>query len=344
MTYFKERDLNNLKRLERLKGMIPPFCGEFFLGIAQRTSTLTRVNYAYDLRMFFQFLTTEVEDFIDKKPADIKSEHLNVLTTQDVELYAQWLDRREDNGKSMANKPTTKMRKLATLRTFFAFLFKREKIDKNIMPNVDLPKLHERPITRLDKPEIKRVLETVAEGDGLTMGQQRFVKNTLRDQTIIIFFLTTGIRVSELVGLDTGDIDLKNASFKVTRKGGNQEILFMPEELQEQLATYIEHIGYEPSDKSTPLFKSLQGKRICVRAVQNLVKKYASIAVPLKKISPHKLRSTFGTNLYRATGDIYVVANVLGHRDVNTTKKHYAAITDDIRREAAKKVRLMDDE
>ena len=91
------------------------------------------------------------------------------------------------------------------------------------------------------------------------------------------------------------------------------------------------------------LFVSLQNKRMGVRTVEKLVKKYASYATPLKHITPHKLRSTYGTNLYRETNDIYVVASVLGHKDVNTTRKHYAAMTEDIRREAATKVKLRKD-
>ena len=90
-------------------------------------------------------------------------------------------------------------------------------------------------------------------------------------------------------------------------------------------------------------FVSLQKKRISTRAVQNIVKKYAQIAVPLKNITPHKLRSTYGTNLYRETGDIYLVADVLGHKDVNTTRKHYAQIEDDRRRMAAKYVHLREE-
>ena len=88
------------------------------------------------------------------------------------------------------------------------------------------------------------------------------------------------------------------------------------------------------------LFLSLQYRRITVRAVENLVKKYAKIVTPLKKITPHKLRSTYGTELYRETGDIYIVADVLGHRDVNTTRKHYAAISEDHRRAVADAVKL----
>ena len=88
------------------------------------------------------------------------------------------------------------------------------------------------------------------------------------------------------------------------------------------------------------LFLSMQNRRITVRAVENLVKKYASNVTSLKKITPHKLRSTYGTALYQETGDIYLVADVLGHKDVNTTRKHYAAIEDSNRRKAAKAVQL----
>jgi site-specific recombinase XerD len=91
------------------------------------------------------------------------------------------------------------------------------------------------------------------------------------------------------------------------------------------------------------LFLSIQKKRITARAVENLVKKYAAVATPLKKISPHKLRSTYGTMLYQETGDIYLVADVLGHKDVNTTRKHYAAISQDRRRIAAQVIKLRED-
>jgi site-specific recombinase XerD len=87
-------------------------------------------------------------------------------------------------------------------------------------------------------------------------------------------------------------------------------------------------------------FLSMQNKRLSVRSVEKLVKKYASKVTSLKKITPHKLRSTYGTNLYKETGDIYLVADVLGHKDVNTTKKHYAAIDDSRRRMAASAVKL----
>ena len=96
-----------------------------------------------------------------------------------------------------------------------------------------------------------------------------------------------------------------------------------------------------PKDGSeNAFFLSLQRSRMSVRSVEKLVKKYSSIVTTLKKITPHKLRSTYGTALYRETGDIYLVADVLGHTDVNTTRKHYAAMADTRRRQAAKAVTL----
>jgi site-specific recombinase XerD len=205
-----------------------------------------------------------------------------------------------------------------------------------------MPKIHQKPIIRLESSEVIKMLEMAESGEQLTESQKRFHKaSALRDVAILTLFLTTGIRVSELVGLNISDIDFNANSFRVTRKGGNEVILYFGEETKKALLNYInERKAKADYALISPLFLSIQNKRLCVRAVENLVKKYARIITPLKKISPHKLRSTYGTMLYQETGDIYMVADVLGHKDVNTTKKHYAEITDENRRQAAKYVRL----
>ena len=119
-------------------------------------------------------------------------------------------------------------------------------------------------------------------------------------------------------------------------------VLYFSDEVAEALRPYLEQraqaIPAAGSEKA--LFLSLQNKRMSVRSAENMVKKYASIVTPLKHITPHKLRSTYGTHLYQETGDIYLVADVLGHSDVNTTKKHYAAIDETRRRSARKAVKL----
>ena len=147
------------------------------------------------------------------------------------------------------------------------------------------------------------------------------------------------------VGLNDNDLNFNDNSFIVTRKGGSKSILYFDDDVANALLRYIDYKQQNDIlEEGAPLFLSNQGKRLTVRAVENLVKKYAQIVSPLKKISPHKLRSTYGTQLYKATGDIYIVADVLGHKDVNTTRKHYAAISEDNRRAVAGKVKLKRDE
>ena len=132
----------------------------------------------------------------------------------------------------------------------------------------------------------------------------------------------------------------------VTRKGGNQAILYFSDEVKFALKEYIAEKKNDPKvpfDENA-FFLSMQYKRINVRSVEILVKKYSKLVTPLKKITPHKLRSTYGTRLYNETKDIYIVADVLGHRDVNTTKKHYAAITQENRKRVANAVKLRQDD
>ena len=151
--------------------------------------------------------------------------------------------------------------------------------------------------------------------------------------------------MSECVGLNLNDVDFKNGGIRIHRKGGKEVTVYFGQEVEDALMDYLEERKHVIPEKGheDALFLSLQRKRLAVRSVENLVKKYAKIVTPTKKITPHKLRSTYGTNLYRETGDIYLVADVLGHSDVNTTKKHYAALEDERRRSARNAVKLRKD-
>ena len=217
----------------------------------------------------------------------------------------------------------------------------RSVIRYNPTASVDTPKLREKEIIRLDGAEIESMLDVVDTGTGLSDRQQKYQENTrVRDLAMVSLLLGTGIRVSELVGIDLDDVNFNDLSFVVTRKGGARVILYFSEEVAGYLYDYYTVRSAMKLKNEPALFLSLQKRRITTRAVENIVKKYSSVATPLKHITPHKLRSTFGTQLYRNTGDIYIVADVLGHKDVNTTKRHYAAITEDIRRKASTKVSL----
>lgn len=221
-------------------------------------------------------------------------------------------------------------------------------IKNKVTDLVDMPKLHEKPIVRLDQEEITNLLDYMEScGENLTSHQKSYYKKTiLRDLAIITLLLGTGIRVSECVGLDINDIDFKNNGIKVTRKGGSEMVIYFGEEVRNALENYLETTRASATplpDHENALFLSTQRKRMGVQAIENMVKKYAKQVTPNKKITPHKLRSTYGTSLYKETGDIYLVADVLGHKDVNTTKKHYAAIDDMRRRQAASAVKLREE-
>ena len=234
---------------------------------------------------------------------------------------------------------------MSALRSFYGYYFKRQIISKNPTLLVEMPKMHEKAIIRLDTDEIAMLLDYVDHGGNDLTGQRKayFEKTKNRDLAILTLLLGTGIRVSECVGLDLQDIDFKNNGITVTRKGGNQMVVYFGEEVENALKTYLYTTRKQTiplSGHENALFLSTQRKRMGVQAVENMVKKYAREVTPNKKITPHKLRSTYGTALYKETGDIYLVADVLGHKDVNTTKKHYAAIDEDRRRQAAGAVKL----
>ena len=352
--YRDEVDAKHILQIREITRGLPQACSDFLRSIAISTSSLTRLAYAIDLNTFFIFLHDERIEFSQKDLRILNDQVLEKLTRNDIVAYTEYLTYylKNANNNSVPNKVFVNhelaiKRKLCTIRSFYDYLFRNQRIASNVTELVPLPKVHEKPIIRLNKEEMLRMLEQAQNGDQLTKPQQKFQKITARrDYAILSLFLGTGIRVSECIGMNIGDVDLENNAFIVTRKGGNQVVLYFPPEVADALAEYIEErngIETVPGHEDA-LFLSLQRRRITQRAVQNLVKKYAAVAAPLKtRISPHKLRSTYATNLYNETGDIYLVADVLGHTSVDTTRKHYADMTDARRRMAAEHVHLPGD-
>jgi site-specific recombinase XerD len=345
--YHDQVNIENALRLRELIAELPRFCSDFFRGIEPTTSSRTRIAYAYDLRVFFQFLC-ENNPIFNKTPIrELKVEILDQIKAIDIEEYLDYLSYYKKDDKEHLNQETGKKRKLISLRSFYNYYFKKEMILTNPAALVNIPKLHEKEIVRLDIDEVAKMLDEVETGESMTSMQQKYHDKTkIRDLAMITLLLGTGIRVSECVGLDLNDVDFNNDGIKIRRKGGYESIIYFGDEVREALENYLldrESILPLPGHEDA-LFLSMQKKRISVRAVEILVKKYSGLVTKLKHITPHKLRSTYGTSLYRETGDIYLVADVLGHKDVNTTKKHYAAIEDSRRRSAANKVKLREKE
>ena len=349
--YQMQKKMDYTTRFRNVLSELPDFCALYFRAVEPTTSILTRYGYAVDLRTFFRFLTSgQVDRFEGKTIRQLKLSDMELLSSLDIELYLEYISLYHDGSaesvKLIENNERAKSRKLSAIRSLFKFLYKKSMIQTNCAALVDTPKLHEKAIIRLDANEVADLLDTAEQGSGMSDGQRRYHNATkLRDVAILALFLGTGIRISELVGIDMNDIDFSKNEFVVTRKGGNQMTLAFGPEVATALLEYLEERKtiIPLSGHETAFFLSMQKKRITPRAVENLVRKYAQIATPLKKITPHKLRSTYGTMLYQESGDIYLVADVLGHKDVNTTRKHYAAMTEEKSREAAKYIKLREE-
>jgi site-specific recombinase XerD len=338
--YSEQQKNKDILMTRQIMQDLPAFCREYFMSLNDVTSSKTRLNYAYDLRLFFKYLTEEADMFNGKCSKELTLEDLAEIKANDIRLFMDFLtyyvkDDGTEYGEAVVNGESGKSRKLAAVRKLFEYYYSNELIPANPAQLVKTPKIHEKAITRLEPDEAARLLDEIESGANLTKGQKKYHEFTKsRDLALVTLLLGTGIRVSECVGIDVDHIDFNVGGIKIKRKGGKEVVIYFGDEVESALQDYLiarESMSPLPGHEKA-LFLSIQNKRIGVRSVENLVKKYSKLVTNVKNISPHKLRSTFGTNLYRETGDIYLVADVLGHSDVNTTRRHYAEESDDNRR------------
>ncbi len=343
--YINDRDSKYLSKLNKLqKEILPDFCKDFFVGIAMKTTVLTRYNYATDLKTFFQFCTLEGNVFENIDTKDLLLSDLTLIQARDIEQFLYYIDNyQNDKNTIIRNNDKAKARKLCSIRALFRYFCKKELLKNNVTLTVDMPKIRKKNIVRLEDHEVNKVFATLDNDfafDDTKKNTYNRNNTQLRDKAIISLLLNTGIRVSELVGINCNDIDFKSNSFIVTRKGGKKETIYFSNEIADLLLEYEEYRNNRLEKAKIfdqdSFFISLQNKRIGVRSVEILVKKYTELVTPLKTITPHKLRSTFGTSLYRATNDIYLVSVALGHSDMNTTKNYYADISTEMLKDAAK--------
>lgn len=347
-TYYEEVSRQMIKEQRKILEQLPRFVTEFFRGIDSTTAPRTRVGYARDIKLFLYFLATTHPDYKGKELKNIPLSLLDELQPADIEEYMEFLKLYTDeDGNEISNSEYGIKRKMSALRVMYQYFYSHERIHNNPASIINMPKLHKREIVRFDENEMYDFLDKVEMGTNLTKRQlASHEKTKKRDLAMMTLLLGTGMRVSECVGLNIDDVDINSASLRIIRKGGNVDIVYFGYEVEDKLLEYMDErdeiVALEGHEKA--LFLSSQKKRISVRAVEKMVEKYSRITDTTKHITPHKLRSTYGTQLYRETGDIYLVADVLGHKDVNTTTKHYATVSQDKKQNARNKVKLRDNE
>lgn len=344
LTYHEQEEKNNTIRLRELIADLPPYVSTFFRGIEPVTAPRTRIAYAFDLHVFFEFIAATNPSYQGKPLKEIDFDLLTRLQPLDIEEYLEYLKLYTNKeGKEITNKERGIKRKLCALRSFYKYFHQNRLISENPTLQVNMPKIHEKNIIRFEPNEAAEFLDHVETGEKLTHQQQlRHDSSKIRDLAITTLMLGTGIRVSECVGIDFKDIDFETDKLNIVRKGGYESYVYFGEEVKEALMDYysIRKNQVAKEGHENAFFLSNRLQRISVRNVEILVKKYAQTVTTLKKITPHKLRSTYGTELYKETGDIYLVADVLGHKDVNTTRKHYADMEEQRRKSAKDAVTL----
>lgn len=236
--YYTKRNIQDIDKTNELLDFLPPFCQDYFLGIETRTSCQTRLKYAYDLRIFFDFLSKK--KYRKKEVTDLTLEDLEGVTNNDIELFLSYLSHYRFNDKELSCDERAKARKLSAVRAMFKYFFNKGLIEVDNSAKVQTPKQHEKEIIRLEAEEVSRLLDVAESGNGLSRHASGYHNKTkIRDTAILTLFLGTGIRISELVGLDNDSFDFSNNSFIVTRKGGNKAILYFSDEVRYALQEYI---------------------------------------------------------------------------------------------------------
>ncbi len=347
--FYQDKENKQIAKFRELCRNLPKYASAYLQNreLVVKYSTLTA--YAYDLQVFFQFFAEQNPVLKNSSIKEIPADFLVELTEEDIMDFQRYLRFHESVDKKVSKNDNKAIaRKMAPIRGLFDYMVRKKYISANIAKNVEMPKVKSPKIIKKlsndgENNEVERLLsgmETILTNPSIPKRQKAFLKKDyFRDNAIIWLLLGTGIRISECEGLDIKDVDFENKSINIKRKGGFYDIVYFNDEVSLKLKNYIDNERKQYLSDNTPekdkeaLFLSRKYRRLSVDAMENLVEKYTLILLG-KKFSPHKCRATYGTTLYQKTNDIRLVADVLGHSNINTTAKHYAAQTEENKKRA----------
>ena len=329
---------------EEIESVLPNFLRSFFIYLRGNVLPMTRLAYLRDIKVFFNYLISETDLTSATEIKEISIKEINEIKAMDVNLYLDFSRRykieTDSNITVYENHNKTLARKKSSLSVMFKQLYRDELVSRNITDGFDpirVQKISEREIKALEDDEVLSMLDAVSKGIGLTPHERVYWEKTKkRDKTILILFLTYGLRLSELQQLNISSFNFTREEFKIYRKRGKESTMPLNKSVTKVIIDYINNERrtddvLEPSHKDA-LFLSLQGKRMTQRQIRDLVKKYTSIALKTSRsagYSPHKLRATAATSLIGRGNSIYDVAALLDHEQVTTTQlyaKHRANV------------------
>lgn len=272
--------------------------GEFlaYLGTERAFSAKTIAAYSFDLGKFCAFADKEISG----------SWRWGDVSQGTIRAFLQAL---ADKG----NAPITRGRKLAAIKSFFKFLLLDDRLKANPAERIRMPKPQEKEPSYLTEKEYGRLLKSVKDNS------TKYFK--LRDSAIITTLLGMGLRLSELAGLNIGDVSFEDKTIKVKRKGNRERILPANKDVTNALKRYLE--TRENAANQEPLFLSKRNKRIANASIWHLVRKYfKETHIEKNRVSPHTLRHTFATTLLKNGENIFTIKELLSHRNLHTTEKY----------------------
>jgi site-specific recombinase XerD len=354
----KENDL--VSQCIQIEKSLPRFMTDFFYYLKNSVAISTRHAYLSDIMFFCNYLIKETILTEAEHVKDITLKEFNKIKARDINRFlgdycTRYIVETKNLRSVMENHNRSLARKKSSLAILFKFLYRDEVIENNIVDGINpikLPKPQPDAIKRLQIEEVSVMLDAVSSGDGLTEKERQYWEKTkYRDKAILVIFITYGLRLSELQQLNITSFNFSRGEFTIYRKRGKESIMPLNKSVIQVIEEYLENERNFIKDKvreedEDALFISLQGKRMTVKSVRKLVKKYTSIPLGTsrdKGYSPHKLRATAASSLIEYGFSIYEVQNLLDHDNVTTTQL-YSAHRKHAKREIVKGYELLDEE
>ena len=318
--YRDQIDIRNNEKINELLDGMPEFVEYFYEHLVARgRSTNTILGYMYEINVFLRFVQV-----IAKKESVNKLDvtDLEKLKQNNIESYIA----KSENGKDLSSN--AKCRKLSVLKSLYTYFIGNEMISKNPTALTEGPKIKSKDVIKLTDSQVIALLNCIRNQNGVSDHALKYNERMVaRDLAIIMTLLGTGMRISELVGLNLNDIDRtdpKKIYLRIVRKGNDEDKVRVIQPVYAAITDYM--VSSRPqlvgSSRENALFISTRGTRMSVNAIQKMLEKYCEKAGLPDNISPHKMRATFATKVYAETKDIYAIKDALHHSTIDTSK-HY---------------------
>ncbi|MDD6763602.1 MAG: tyrosine-type recombinase/integrase [Clostridiales bacterium] len=322
--------------LTKILTKLPDFVFEYIEVAYDGESVNTQLGYSIDIKTFLEYL--RLFKFRDLESIEsFTPEMLNEVTLRDLNGFKAYLQEYETEYISVSGKKIKRIRrnnehginrKLSGVRGLFLYLYKNDYIDHNVTDKLDFKKVHQKMKRPLSTQDVLNLIEVLYDGERFLEGRSlaNYLNRKQRDIALYTAYLGTGCRVSELINLNINDVDFESSSFIVTRKGGDQQEIFMPLQVENEMLKYVEERMADEDVKGTdPLFISRNGKRILPQTVEKNLKNYCILAgiTDPEKMHPHALRRTFACSMIADGVDIKMVAELMGHKNIEVTHRYY---------------------